>query len=93
MQKISKQQQTINNIMKESEREIFRALLSSMERRKNRNFFVQFCVNDNVKAEYDMSLPFEIDAKKPQDWLNSCFFCYGMGKFGNGKVGLKIRLK
>lgn len=75
------------------EQDIFRKLLASMERRRNRNFFVLFQVGGVTKAEYDMSQPWEIDAKSPQDWLNSCFFFYNMGDFGEGKIGLKVQMK
>ena len=77
--------------MDNSKKNTFRALLGSMERRKDRNFFVEFCVNGEAKAECDMSRPFEIDAKTPQEWLNSCFFCYEMGRMGKGEVGLRAR--
>ena len=77
----------------EEKKEIFRKLLASMERRKNREFFVLFQVNGETKAEYDMSEPWTIDSKSPQDWLNSCFFFYGMGEFGDGEIGLKVQLK
>jgi hypothetical protein len=74
------------------DQDIFRKLLASMERRRNRNFFVLFQVGGVTKSKYDMSQPFEIDAKSPQDWLNSCFFFYNIGEFGNGKIGLKVQV-
>ena len=76
-----------------TQKDKFRALLASMERRKDRNFIVQFHVGGEVKSEYDMSIPQEIDMKSPQDWLNACFFHYSMGEMGNGEFGLKIKLK
>lgn len=75
------------------EKDIFRKLLASMERRRNRNFFVLFQVGEVTKAEYDMSQPWERDTKSPQDWLNSCFFFYDIGELGEGKIGLKVQMK
>ena len=75
------------------EKDIFRKLLASMGKRRNRNFFVLFQVGGVTKAEYDMSQPLEIDAKSPQDWLNSCFFFYDIGELGEGKIGLKVQMK
>lgn len=77
--------------MNEKKKNALRKLLSSMERRKDRNFVVVFKVNGEEKSEYDMGQPYEIDSKSPQDWLNSCFFWYHMGKLGSGEVELVVK--
>ena len=87
MKPTQKVKQTMNK------KDAYRFCLSNMERRKNKNFIVQFCVSNEVKSEYDMSEYCSIDMKSPKDWLNSCFFCYDMGKLGKGKIQLKVKLK
>lgn len=76
-----------------NKKDAYRFCLANMGRRKNKNFIVQFCVSNDVKSEYDMGEYHSIDMKSPQDWLNSCFFCYDIGKLGKGEIQLKVKLK
>lgn len=79
-------------MLTEEKKTTFRKLLSSMDRRKNKAFYVDFTIDGKVQGSYDMEQERTIDSKSPQDWLNSNFFFYDIEN-KQGEVGLKVRMK
>ena len=83
----------INEPSLEERKKVFRRLVQKLSLIGNSDIVIEFRVNGEVKSEYDLSYWTEPDMKSPTDWLNSCFFFYGIKKFGEGELNVTIKSK